>query len=95
MPLSRRSRLSLAEFLSLQPDEPLAVLLKKHNLPAGWPPSDSLAHVCETGDEHSILSVLDEVARTHNNLRSHVRRDLCWIALRMPFGDNHRTSTTP
>lgn len=72
MPLSRRSRFSLAQFLSIQPEESLSTLLKKHELFPGWPPSESLDRVCERGDERRLLGVLDEVARTHRGFRARV-----------------------
>jgi len=72
MPLSKRSRLSLAQYLALQPDQPLALLLKKHDLHLGWPPSEFLDRACERGEERNLLTMLDEVARTSGNLRSEV-----------------------
>jgi hypothetical protein len=72
MPLSRRSRLSLAQYLTLQPDDPLDVLLKKYDLPHGWPPSENIGQLCTQAEEHALLAVLDEVSRTSGDLRSHV-----------------------
>ena len=60
------------QFLSLQPDETLAVLLKKYDLHGGWPPSESIVRVCERADERRLLALLDEAGRTQRNLRSQV-----------------------
>jgi len=74
MPLSRRSRLSFAQFLSLQPEGVLALLLKKHDFAFQTRPSieEWLGRVCLEGDERQISSMLDEVARTTGNFRSDV-----------------------
>ena len=60
------------QFLSLQPDETLAVLLKKYDLHGGWPPSEAIVRVCERADERRLLALLDEAGRTQRNLRSQV-----------------------
>src|SRR5687768_14567309 len=72
MPFSRRSRLSLAQLLTLQPEDVLDVLLKKHELFTGWPPSESLPRVCVAGSQEKIAALIDEVARTKGDLRARV-----------------------
>jgi hypothetical protein len=62
----------MAQFLVLQPEETLDILLNKYNLSHGWPPSESIGHVCTRGDERRMLALLDEVARTSVDLRSRV-----------------------
>lgn len=58
--------------MGIQPEESLSILLKKHELFQGWPPSESLDRVCEQGRERRLLGLLDEVARTRRGFRAPV-----------------------
>ena len=75
--LSSRAILSFAQFLALQDQGFLGVLLTKHGL-KGWSvqitteiPSD-LARVLQQGTEDQVSSLLDEIARTQGDLRTRV-----------------------
>jgi len=74
MPLSRRSRLSFAQFLSLQGNDVLALLLNKYDFRFDTRPTvaEWLARVCLESDERQLAPMLDEVGRTSGDLRSRV-----------------------
>ena len=72
--LSSRSFASLAQFLGLQAPDACAVLLQKHGVE--YPTcSTNLIVLRDTlmqSDQHQMLSLLEEIARTEGNLRAPV-----------------------
>lgn len=74
MPLGRRTRLSLAQLLALQPRPVLEVLLEKYgfSLPLDIEPIGHLARVCTDAADVPVLQLLDETTRTSGDLRTRV-----------------------
>ena len=71
--ISERSKLSLGQFLALQPRSSLGVLLRKHGIDGEVYDLDSLAEIIQATPPDQLSSLFSEVIRTKRNLRSQVK----------------------
>lgn len=75
MNLSRRSKLSLCQFLDLFTKDGVSLLLEKHGLcdvDLEWSKSDGIGEAIRRASGEEIRRILDEVLRTRQTLRSEV-----------------------
>ena len=83
--ISERSKLSLCQFLDLQPRPSLGVLLRKHGIDAEVLDLDSLAIFIQCAPPDQFHSLFSEVIRTRGDLRNQVapryRYDERWADL--------------
>ena len=70
--ISERSKLSLCQFLDLQPMAPLGVLLKKHGIEVNAYDLDSIAAMIQVTHPDQLGSLFNEVIRTRGDLRNQV-----------------------
>lgn len=71
--LTSRTPLSLAQFLAMQPQGSLSLLLEKHGFVVDWSmgrgQTEALANLLRGAPEDQILRLLEEVVRTQSDLR--------------------------
>ena len=70
--ISERSKLSLCQFLDLQPRPSLGVLLRKHGMNGEVYDLDGLAAIIQVTPPDQLSSLLSEVIRTKGDLRNQV-----------------------
>ena len=75
--LSKRTKISLAQFLGLLSQEDLVLLCEKHGVDApnfayAYDQQGAVRTWVEATSEQSLLQVLDEVVRTNNTIRSSI-----------------------
>ena len=70
--ISERSKLSLCQFLDLQPKPSLGVLLRKHGIDAEIHDLDSFAVIIQFAPLDQLRSLSSEVIRTRGDLRNQV-----------------------
>lgn len=87
--LTRRSKISLAQFLRVLSTSDIAMLLAKHELDGGYHAAGALEEVFSSVEEERLQSMLHEILRTKNTLRSAVspryRFDERWEDLKLCF----------
>jgi hypothetical protein len=72
--LSTRTKISLAQFLTLQTDDSLALLCEKHGVAApnfayAYDRQQAVRAWVDQTSQATVLSVLDEIVRTHSTIR--------------------------
>lgn len=72
MIVTKRTKLSLCQFLDLFGQDVLHVLLEKHGITAWGYSQTEISKVVSDADQGSIETLIDEVARTNGDLRNRV-----------------------
>ena len=70
--ISTRSKLSLCQFLDLQPETSLGVLLRKHGIEGKAHDLDSLPVIVQSAFPDQLRSLISEVIKTSGDLRNQV-----------------------
>jgi hypothetical protein len=72
MIITKRTKLSLCQFLNLFNQDILHILLEKHSITAYGYSQNEIYEVLLDGDQSSIETLIDEVIRTNGDLRNRV-----------------------
>lgn len=72
MIVTKRTKLSLCQFLDLFDQDVLHVLLEKHGITAWGYSQTEISEVLSDADQGSIETLIDEVVRTNGDLRNRV-----------------------